>query len=928
MTKRTSKSLIRLDHPANRNKKEPKSILKSAKRILTLKNIGKFFMYSFFGMLSFALLLFAWFAKDLPSPDKINSRILSESTQIFDRNGNLIYEIHGEKNRIILKFEDIPQDLKNATVAVEDKDFYKHKGFSITGIGRAFTGVVFRDKSKGGGSTITQQYVKNALLTSERTFSRKVKEIILATEIELVYSKDDILRMYLNEIPYGSNAYGAEAAAKMYFGKSAKELTLSESATLAAMVQKPTYYSPYGSHVDELLVRKDMVLTRMKDQGYITEEKMLEAQKTEIAFSKKRESITYPHFVMYVKEKLVEKYGEKIVEEGGLKVTTTIDPDKQKIAEQVVSEEAPAQLKKNGATNAALVAQDPKTGQVLAMVGSLDYWNESIDGNVNVAIRERQPGSSFKPFEYATAWKKDGYGPGTPMFDLRTDFGGNPPYKPDNYDGREHGIQTMRNSLAQSLNIPAVKTLYIAGIKETIDTAHDMGITTLNEPDRYGLALALGGGEVKLLDMAAAYGVFANEGNRADQTIILKVTDSKGKILEEYKDTKQKQVLDPQIAYLISDVLSDDAARAPIFGRGSDLTLKGRKVAAKTGTTQQYRDAWTLGYTPSLVTGVWVGNNDNTPLKSGAGGAMAAAPIWNEFMNRALEGTKVEEFQQPKGIKTITLDKVTGKKPVEGSETVTDKFPSWYKQGNTSAKNYKIYTVDGLLATENCNPAAVKTVYGASVSAEIDPKDPAYSRWMKPIAAWAASHGYSTTLVPNEYTSLCNPENQPKITISLDKTEMDAGETVTVTATTTAPLGVKKVEFYINDVLKYTDTSEPYVRTFNISTAGSQKITVKVTDQGYNTASDSSSVFVTGTAIDPNLKLTLTGKTFKATYGGGDTVKLLNLWLVKNDGSLKLESIVLGGEKTIADLSPYKSAYLEATMGSGTIKLSESVPIP
>ncbi|NTU69807.1 penicillin-binding protein [bacterium] len=859
MTKKTSKSIIRLDHPANRKKTEPKSILKSAKRILTLKNIGKFFMYSFFGALSFLLLLFAWFAKDLPSPDKINSRILSESTQILDRNGNLIYEIHGDKNRIVLEFKDLPENLRNATVAVEDKEFYKHKGFSITGMGRAFTGVIFRDKSKGGGSTITQQYVKNALLTSERTFSRKIKEIILATEIEMVYSKDDILRMYLNEIPYGSNAYGAEAAAKMYFGKSAKDLTLEECATLAAIVQKPTYFSPYGSHVDELLARKDMVLTRMKDQGFITEEKMLEAQKTEIAFSKKREDITYPHFVMYVKEKLVEKYGEKMVEEGGLKVTTTLDPDKQKLAEQVVSEEAPPQLKKNGATNASLVAQDPKTGQILAMVGSLDYWNEEIDGNVNVAIRDRQPGSSFKPFEYATAWKKDGYGPGTPIFDLRTDFGGNPPYKPENYDGREHGIQTMRNSLAQSLNIPAVKTLYIAGIKETIDTAHDMGITTLNEPDRYGLALALGGGEVKLVDMVAAYSVFANQGERAEQTAILKVTDSKGKILEEYKDAKQKQVLDPQIAYLISDVLSDDAARAPIFGRGSALTLKNRPVAAKTGTTQQYRDAWTMGYTPSLTTGVWVGNNDNTPLKSGAGGAMAAAPIWNKFMARALEGTKVEEFEKPKGIKDITLDKVTGKKPVEGSETVSDKFPSWYKVASTSAKNYKVYTVDGLLATDNCNPEATKTVYGASVSAEIPPEDGAYSRWMKPIAAWAASHGYSTKLVPNEYTKLCDPENQPKITIELSDTEINSGESVTVTANVTTPLGAKKVDFYVDDKLKATDTSEPYTKSVVLTGSGSKKITVKVTDEGLNTASDSSSVLVKGTSTDPNMNLSISG---------------------------------------------------------------------
>lgn len=477
-----------------------KNILRNAKRILTWKNIKQFLIYSFFGMMSFGLLLFAWFAKDLPSPNKINSRLLAESTQILDREGNLIYEIHGDKNRILLDYEDMPEHVKNATVAVEDKEFWKHSGFSIRGITRAFTGVISR-KNRGGGSTITQQFVKNALLTSERTLTRKAKELILSIEIELVYSKEDILRMYLNEIPYGSTAYGIEAAAKTYFAKSAKDLTLEECATLAALPQAPTYYSPYGSHVDELMDRKDSVLTKMAEQGYITEIEAKKAQETKVAFAERRETITYPHFVMYVKEKLVEKYGEKLVEEGGLRVTTTVDPKKQEIAEDVIENEAPAHLASRGASNASLVSIDPKTGQILAMVGSIDYWNDDIDGKVNVSIRDRQPGSSFKPFAYATAWEKEDYGPGTPMFDLVTDFGGNPPYKPQNYDGRQHGVQTMRSSLAQSLNIPAVKTLYIAGIQNTIDNAHDMGITTLNSGESYyGLALVLGGGEVKLVE--------------------------------------------------------------------------------------------------------------------------------------------------------------------------------------------------------------------------------------------------------------------------------------------------------------------------------------------------------------------------------------------------------------------------------------------
>ncbi len=918
------RSIIRLDHPKGGPKK---GLLKQAKRIITLKNIKKFFLYSFFGFSSFLLLLFAWFAKDLPSPNKINARLLAESTKIFDRNGNLIYEIHGDKNRTVIPFDQMPQNIKNATIAIEDKNFYQNKGFSIRGIGRAFiNNYILHKTGTQGGSGITQQLVKNALLTNEQTFARKIKELILSVEIEIVYSKDDILKMYLNEIPYGSNAYGIEAAAKTYFAKDAKDLDLAESATLAAMAKAPTYYSPYGSHADLLLERKELVLDKMVEQNFISKEEAEKAKTKKLAYSKKQESITYPHFVMYVKEQLVAKYGEKMVEEGGLKVTTTIDPEKQKIAEDVITGKAPQTLQKYGASNASLVSIDPKTGQILAMVGSIDYFDYNAGGNVNVSIRDRQPGSSFKPFAYATAWEKEAYGPGTPIFDLKTDFGGNPPYMPENYDNKEHGLQTMRSSLAQSLNIPAVKTLYIAGVGNTIKTAHDMGITTLNQdPSHYGLSLVLGSGEVKLLDMVGAYGVFANKGEKKEETPILKVEDSKGKILEEYKDKKGKTVIDPQVAYLMSKVLSDNDARAPIFGSNNPLTFgKGRPVAAKTGTTQAFKDAWTIGYTPSLVAGVWAGNNDSSPMKKGAEGVYVAANLWNEYMSKALAGTQVEDFDKPSGIKKVTLDKVTGKQPMQGSETITDEFPSWYKIGKSfSGKAIKINKNDGKLATDDCPSDIVETIYSPQVQAEISPDDPAYQRWMKPIAAWAKSHGYGTRVIPTEYTDQCNSSNYPTVSISLNSNSIALGGSVTATASASAPLGVEKVYFYYDDNLINTDSSSPYSVAYTPTSSGSHKFTAKVKDNAGFTASDSASVYVSGGGSGTSLNLSKSGTLFTAIFSGDATISSVKLYFKKEDGTESFigEMNPTGGDEYTfsSGTAGYSGAYAKASTNQGTI---------
>jgi len=454
------------------------------------RRILKFFIWCAVAGLLFAIGIFAYYAKDLPSPGKLNKRQVVESTKIYDRTGEyLLYEIHGEEKRTSIPLKDMSEIVRAATIAAEDQTFYQHYGVQFKAIARAAIYDLLGRKVSQGGSTITQQLIKNTVLTPERTFTRKVKEVILSVELEQRFSKDEILEMYLNEIPYGSNAYGIQAAAQTFFGKDAKDLKLAESALLASLPKAPTYYSPYGSHLDELKGRQEYVLDQMQKMGYITSNQAASAKEFDVLAEIKpfQESIQAPHFVMYVKEQLVNKYGEKQVEEGGMKVYTTLDWGKQQIAEETVKKGVAANTKYR-ATNAALTAIDPKTGQILAMVGSRDYFDKSIDGNVNVAVRDRQPGSSFKPYVYATAFKK-GYTPNTVIFDVETNFGTkDQPYTPQNYSNKFSGPVKMREALARSLNIPAVKTLYLAGVDNSINTAQSMGITTLKNRGRYGLA--------------------------------------------------------------------------------------------------------------------------------------------------------------------------------------------------------------------------------------------------------------------------------------------------------------------------------------------------------------------------------------------------------------------------------------------------------
>jgi len=621
------------------------------KRRLIVWGIFKLFLLGFFGLIIVGVSIFIYYSKDLPKSSQISERKVSESTKIMDRTGQVIlYEIHGEERRTVIPFKEMPKNIKNATLVAEDDQFYSHHGIDMIAVVRAVLADIKEARSQGA-STITQQFIKNSILSPEKTYTRKFKEAILSIELERRFSKDEILEMYLNEIPYGTNAYGIESAAQTYFGKSAAGLTLDECALIASLPKAPTYFSPYGNHINELIWRKEWIIKRMEDLGYITTEEAIEAIETKTLEKIKpfASQIQAPHFVIYVKQQLVEKYGEEFIETGGLRIYTTLDWQMQSAAEEIIKEQVKINKQNFNAGNSAMVVIDPQTGELLAMVGSYDYFNKEDDGNVNVALRERQPGSSFKPFAYAAAFSK-GYLPKTIIYDVKTDFKDETgkSYTPQNYNNSFSGPVTMKEALARSLNIPAVKTLYLAGIDNTINIAETLGITTLKNRQRYGLALVLGGGEVTLLEETSAFSIFANDGVKHEKKSILRIENSKGKIIKDNSLDIGKRVLEAQIVRQINDCLSDNSARAPVFGGHSQLYISGKKIAAKTGTTQEYRDAWTVGYTPELAVGVWVGNNDNTPMRQGASGITVAAPIWHSFMTRFINKYSSTEFIEPK----------------------------------------------------------------------------------------------------------------------------------------------------------------------------------------------------------------------------------------------------------------------------------------
>ncbi|HEC30425.1 MAG TPA: hypothetical protein ENI66_00210, partial [Candidatus Yonathbacteria bacterium] len=696
-------------------------------------------------------ILFLWVATiNVPDFSSFETRKVAQSTKIYDRTGEiLLYDVHADIKRTVVNFDSISRFIKNATVAIEDVEFYNHIGVRPIATLRAVFIQPLRGKGVQGGSTITQQVVKNTILTPERTISRKFKEWVLAIRLEQKLSKDAILELYLNESPYGGNIYGIEEASLSFFGKSSKDVTLAEAAYLAALPQAPTFYSPYGNNTTALDDRKNLVLSRMLELNYITQEEYISATQEEVEFLPPETfGIKAPHFVIWVREYLEKKYGKEVVENGGLKVTTTLDYSLQQKAEEIVARYGEENALKFNANNAGVIGINPKTGGVLVMVGSRDYFDVKNEGNFNVTLGHRQPGSAFKPFVYATAFEK-GYTPETILFNLRTQFStlcdssGNPLYSevdpkvcymPRNYDHKYGGPVTMRDALAQSINIPAIKTLYLTGIKNSLDTAVRMGIKGLADPSKYGLTLVLGGGEVSLLDITSAYGVFANNGVRNPYVSILKVEDNKGRILEEFRGTPE-QVISTNVARQISDILSDNDARAPAFGTRSPLYFPNRDVAVKTGTTNDYKDAWIIGYTPNFALGAWVGNNNSTSMKKKVAGFIVA-PMWNEIMKEALSEIPEETF----GIlDTTASDSLsTPIKPVlrgiwrGGKVFYTDKI---------SGKLATQYTPVEL-RQENIVPEVHNILYWVNKKspmkvASTEPnKDPQFNLWEYPVRKW------------------------------------------------------------------------------------------------------------------------------------------------------------------------------------------------
>ncbi len=789
--------------------------------------------------LGFLALLFIWYAKDLPTPQGIRHRLdAQETTNIYDRTGeHLLYAISGQQRRLSIPFSEMPTNVKQAVIAIEDKDFYKHKGVDFRGLARAAIKDILTLKKSQGGSTITQQLVKNAIIGSnQKFFSRKIKEAILSVEIEAMYSKDQILALYLNEIPFGGNAYGVEAAAETFFGKKAKDLSLSESATLAAVLQAPSYYSPYGSHVQRLIDRRNIVLTLMVKENYITAKQANEAKDEKLVTIAKRDTILAPHFVVFVRDIIAEKYGEDIFAKG-LNIITSLDIEQQKAAEQAISNGAAANKAKYGADNAAMVSLNPKTGEVLSMVGSADFFNNEINGQFNVTTAKRQPGSAFKPLVYAAALKQK-FNPASIFYDLPTTFGNT--YKPNDFDGRWRGPVTMRQAIGQSLNMPAVKTLALVGIKEALRTAGDLGITTLDTPEKYGLSLVLGAAEVKPIELAQAYGVFAAAGVRQDIVSIIKVTDKSGRVLEEFKPEDHRKVaLDPQIAFEMNDMLADQNAKAPVFG--NLLSFSGRTVASKTGTTNgvnkvtganDVRDAWTVGYVPSLVTAIWVGNNNHSALGKGTLAADAAVPIFRQYMNAVLPHIANENFNRPNTIQTVTVDRLSNKLPSDASppdQQITDIFAPWQVPTKQDDIHIKVNLCKGTnqLATDETPADQIEQKYFVNIHSE-KPGDPA---WEGPVRQWATDNGLNN-LPPTDQCTAYTSQNRPNITIVTPVNGATESDAFDIEAAAGSPFGVSQVVFAIDGETINTDQGAPYTSKYNAINLSNGTHTITATATG------------------------------------------------------------------------------------------------
>lgn len=830
-------------------------------KLKLMSNLAVGLVIGVVGIFIVTIILFVVYSRDLPSPDKVR-RLDNLSTVIYDRNGEVLYDVYSNQNRIPVPLDQMPLYLKQATVAVEDKNFYKHQGIDPMGIFRAiFSIVTFRGVQ--GGSTLTQQLVKNVLLTNEKSLPRKIKEFILTVQIERKYSKDEIMQMYLNEAPYGGTAWGVETAAETYFGKHAKDLDLMESAILAGLPQLPSVYSPFGTDPKAYIWRTQQVLRRMREDGDITkaEEDGADKKLPQVTFAKEDASFKAPHFVTYVKKQLVDKFGEKMVEQGGLRVTTTLDWKLQEASEKIVSEEID-KLSGLKVSNGAVVVIDPESGEIKALIGSKDYFSkdEKFQGKFDVATQGlRQPGSALKPITYATAFTK-GYTPSTVIMDVETHFpggsSGQADYIPKNYDGKFRGPIQLRFALGNSINLPAVKLTAWVGIKDILRQAFDMGISSLEPTDenmkRLGLSITLGGGEVTLLDLTSAYGGFATGGVKHESVSILKVTDAKNNILYENKPSNGKKVLDEGIAFLISHILLDNNARKDVFGPNSYLIVPGKTVSVKTGTTDDKRDNWTVGYTKDAAVGVWVGNNDNSPMDPKlASGVTGAAPIWNRVMRETLKDIPDESVPVPDNVKAVQIDAFGGGLPKDGMPTRSE----YFLKGTEPTSVSPIYKKIKLSRSDNSKLASVIEIatgnYDEKEFYVFTEKDPistdGKNRFQEAINSWVYGQSDPKYKPPRE-TNSADP-NQVIVSIKKpgDMSEIDENN-VEVRAEASAVKGIKKMEIYVDDSLKTTiDNNSSLDETLTLD-AGIHKIRVRA----YNNDDHPGDTEITiGVKVDP-----------------------------------------------------------------------------
>lgn len=744
----------------------------------------------------------------LPDISTFEARKIANSSKITDRTGTVVlYDIHQSVRRTEIPISEMGETIQNAIISIEDAHFYEHKGIRPTSILRAAYTAITHQGFIQGGSTITQQIVKNTLLNTDKTIARKVKEWVLALKIERQFSKSQILQIYLNDAPFGGTIYGVEEASKAFFTIPAKELSIAQAAYLAAMLPAPSYYSPFGQHKDKLAERKNLVLKKMYGYGKITEAQYKKALTEKVTFNPSASnSIKAPHFVFYILDQLQKKYGQNVMETGGYTIKTTLDYDLQQKAEKIISEGALQNEKKYNASNAALFAIDPTNGQILSMVGSRNYFDTAIDGAYNVVTADRQPGSSFKPFVYLTAFAK-GYTPETILFDVPTEFStkctsSSTPlpgytsedcYNPDNFDNKFKGPISLRDSLAESRNVPSVKLLYLVGVNNAVNTSHQLGVTTLTDPKEIGLSLVLGGGEVKLFDMVGAYATFANNGVKNPITGILEVRDANGTIVDQYQPNPII-AFDKNAVTQLNDVLSDAKARIPTFG--DLITIPG--VAVKTGTTNNDKDAWIIGYTPSIAVGVWSGNNDNKSMKSG--GSAVSGPLWKNFMQQALLTYPAKPFEKPipdpnysslkpilrgiwQGNTTVLIDKVTGLRATENTP-----IEARIEKAITDVK-------DILYWVNKQDPAGPipKNPYS----------DPQFELWNTPVQNWwrdnMSKYGVTTQAdIPTNYETIHNPAAISPITIKGVDTPLNASKANKITITSEGQYPLKSADIYIN----------------------------------------------------------------------------------------------------------------------------------